>query len=185
MEGGRAALPGVVNAALRSFPPLCGPAARVLILGSMPGAASLLAVEYYAHPRNAFWNIAAALFGIDRRQPYAARVEALQHAGIAVWDVLATCRRRTSLDADIEPASIIVNDLGDFLRRNDGIRHIYFNGDTARRLYERHVLATLSAPQQQIPRLTLPSSSPAHAARTLQQKVEAWSVIRQDLNAYS
>jgi hypoxanthine-DNA glycosylase len=185
MEGGITALPGVVDAGLRSFPPMGGPDARVLILGSMPGAASLRALEYYAHPRNAFWNIAQALFGIDRTQPYAARAQALQVAGIAVWDVLATCRRRTSLDADIEPASIVANDLRGFLRRNDGIRHIYFNGDTARRLYERHVLATLTASQRQIPRQALPSSSPAHAARTLQQKIEAWSVIRQNLDGYS
>ena len=185
MEDGIAALPGVVNAALRSFPPICGRNARVLILGSMPGIASLDAVEYYAHPRNAFWSIAEALFGIARAQPYAARLRALQEAHIAVWDVLAACRRRTSLDSHIEPASIVVNDLRDFLRRNSGIGHIYFNGDTARRLYERHVLATLTPRQQQLPRQVLPSTSPAHAGRTLQQKIEAWSVIRQALAGYS
>lgn len=185
MENGIAALPGVVNAELRSFLPIRGPNARVLILGSMPGIASLGAVEYYAHPRNAFWSIAEALFGIVRAQPYAARVRALEQAHVAVWDVLAACRRRTSLDSDIEPASIVVNDLRDFLRRNAGIGHVYFNGDTARKLYERHVLPTLTPRQQQLPRLVLPSTSPAHAGLTLQQKIKAWAVIRQGLTAHS
>lgn len=176
-----AALSGVVNAELRSFLPICGANARVLILGSMPGVASLTATEYYAHPRNAFWSIAESLFGIDRAAPYAARVHALQRAGIAVWDVLASCRRRTSLDADIEPASIVANDLRSFLRRHAGIRHIYFNGNAARQLYERQVLPTLTPLQQLLPRVVLPSTSPAHAGRTLQQKITAWAVIRQEL----
>jgi hypoxanthine-DNA glycosylase len=185
MEDGIAALPGSVGAALRSFPPIRGRNARVLILGSMPGVASLTATEYYAHPRNAFWSIAQSLFGIDRTQPYATRVRLLAQAGVAVWDVLASCRRRTSLDSDIEAASIVANDLRDFLHRNAGIRHIYFNGNAARQLYERHVLPILTPRQQQLPRVTLPSTSPAHAGRTLQQKIKAWSVIRQDLASYS
>jgi double-stranded uracil-DNA glycosylase len=185
MEAGTAALPDVVDVGVRSFLPIRGRHARVLILGSMPGIASLTAAQYYAHPRNAFWSIAQALFGIARAQPYAARVRDLEAAHIAVWDVLATCRRRSSLDSDIEPASIVANDLRDFLRRNAGIRSIYFNGNTASRLYAQHVLATLTPRQQLIVRRTLPSTSPAHAGLTLEQKITAWAVIGRDLADHS
>ena len=167
-----------LNLRLQSFPPLQGHDARLLILGSLPGAASLQAHQYYAHPRNAFWSIVQALFNIERAQPYDARMHALQNRGVAVWDVLASCRRRTSLDAHIEPDSVVANDLREFLDGHPGIRHIYFNGAAAGRLFERHVLTTLTTCQQQLPRLVLPSTSPAHAGRSLQQKIEAWEVIR-------
>jgi hypoxanthine-DNA glycosylase len=143
----------------------------------MPGAASLQAHEYYANPRNAFWSISEALFGIDRNTPYPARVLALTSAGIAIWDVLKACRRKGSLDSAIERASIVTNDFSGLLSQHYGIQRIYFNGGTARQLYERHVLPTLSKDQQLIPRLTLPSSSPANARLSLQEKTCAWSVI--------
>jgi TDG/mug DNA glycosylase family protein len=162
---------------LRSFRPIRGPRVTRLILGSMPGAASLQAAEYYAHPRNAFWMVMEALFGIARTLPYPERMHALEAAGVAVWDVLATCRRRGSLDSAIELDSIVPNDFARFLQEHPGIQRIYFNGATARRLYDRHVLPTLPVEQQQITLLTLPSTSPANAGLSLQQKIEAWRVI--------
>jgi TDG/mug DNA glycosylase family protein len=145
----------------------------------MPGAASLQAGEYYAHPRNAFWMIAESLLGIAHKEPYSGRVRALEATGVAVWDVLRTCRRSGSLDSAIEPDSIVANDFRRFLQRNPGIGRIYFNGATARRLYARHVLATLPADQQLIPLLTLPSTSPANASNSLQEKTRAWRAIIQ------
>ena len=185
MESGVVALPGVIAPRLQGFPPLCGKAATCLILGTMPGVASLQAGEYYAHPRNAFWSIAESLFGVARAEPYAVRVRALELAGIAVWDVLATCRRRRSLDSDIEPDSIVANDFHAFLQRNPGIVRICFNGNSARMLFERYVLPTLSAQQQQIMRLALPSTSPANARLSLQQKTRAWAVISDSATDYS
>jgi TDG/mug DNA glycosylase family protein len=170
-------VPGIVG--LRSFAPIRGDDARCLILGSMPGAASLAAQQYYAHPRNAFWPIIESLLGIDRSAAYAERTQALASAGIAVWDVLKACRRRGSLDSAIEPDSIVPNDFRRFLRQNPGIERIFFNGNAARQLYDRHVLATLAAPQRLIPRLTLPSTSPAHAGRSVQEKTLAWRAILQ------
>jgi double-stranded uracil-DNA glycosylase len=145
----------------------------------MPGAASLRVAEYYAHPRNAFWMIAESLCGIAKDAPYPARVRALEAAGIAVWDVLETCRRSGSLDSSIEPESIVANDFSGFLQQNPGIRRIYFNGGAARQLYDRHVLGTLPENLQLIPRITLPSTSPANAGFSLQEKTRAWRVISQ------
>jgi hypoxanthine-DNA glycosylase len=162
---------------LRSFPPIEGSNATRLVLGSMPGAASLQAQEYYAHPRNAFWMIVESLFGIARAQPYFKRVRALEATGVAVWDVLMACRRPGSLDSAIETDSIVANDIQHLLQRNPGISRIYFNGAVARRLYDRHVLATMPEQMRSIPLATLPSTSPAHASLSLKDKTRAWSVI--------
>lgn len=149
----------------------------------MPGIASLQAHQYYAHPRNAFWPIVEHLWEIPRSLPYARRVAALRAEGIAVWDVLAQCRRRSSLDSDIDSESIVVNDFTGFFRRHPGIRTIAFNGGTARTLYRRHVLADLPVKWRELPGLLLPSTSPAHAARTLPQKIEAWKTLRNTSHA--
>jgi TDG/mug DNA glycosylase family protein len=166
-------------AGLRGFPPIAGSHATCLILGSMPGAASLAAREYYAHPRNAFWRIADALLGIPHAAPYAERTRALADSGIAVWDVLKACRRNGSLDSAIETDSVVVNDFRRFLAKHSGIDHIFFNGGAASALFQRHVLPRLSEKQQRIPRFTLPSTSPANARLTLAAKIRAWRLIRQ------
>lgn len=162
---------------IQSFPPLGNRQATRLVLGTMPGKASLLAGQYYAHPRNAFWYIIQALFGIPRELPYARRVRELATTGLAVWDVLAACTRGTSLDSDIVPESAVPNDFAGYLRSHPRIRIIYFNGGPARTLFERHVTPVLPADIRDIVRITLPSTSPTHARRSHAQKLEAWRVI--------
>lgn len=160
---------------IRSFPPLADPRARALILGSMPGAASLAAGQYYAHPHNAFWRILGALFGFDPRAPYALRVEAVLDARIAVWDVLATCVRHGSLDSNIEPTSQRPNDFARFFAEHPRIEHVFFNGTTAEACFRRSVIPGLRAPI--LPSTRLPSTSPAHASLDFSRKLAAWSAV--------
>jgi hypoxanthine-DNA glycosylase len=153
---------------VRSFPPLIAAGARVLILGSMPGLASLAADQYYAHPRNQFWPLLGGLLGFDPQAPYAQRVQALQAHGIAVWDVLAECRRSGSLDSAIDRASEHANDIPALLRAHPTICTILLNGGKAAASLRRH------HPQLAIPSVALPSTSPAHASRSHAVKQAAW-----------
>lgn len=162
---------------VHSFAPLSQPDATRLILGSMPGKASLAAGRYYAHPRNAFWQLMAALLRWPEATPYAARCEALLAEGIAVWDVLKTCTRTSSLDSDIDPASIVVNDFAAFFAAHPRIERIYFNGGTAEQIWRRHVLSALPPQWKNVETLRLPSTSPAHAALPFDEKLQRWSVL--------
>ncbi len=158
-----------------SFPPIARPDARVLILGSMPGAASLAAGQYYAHPRNAFWPIMGELLGFDPAAPYAQRTQALGDAGIALWDALRSCVRPGSLDAAIEQATMVGNDFSGLFARCPQIGHIYCNGAAAERCFRRVVLPALAGPA--LPLTRLPSTSPAHAGRSFAQKLADWRVV--------
>ena len=163
---------------LEGFPPIAASSANALILGSMPGIASLRQQQYYAHPRNAFWRIIEALFGVSAASPYTQRALAISDHGLALWDVMKHCRRKGSLDADIEAGSIIANDFITFFDQHPLIDRVFFNGATAEREYRRHVLPTLPAPMQSIRSQRLPSTSPANAGLTFQKKLAEWAVLR-------
>lgn len=159
---------------VRSFPPVSSPSATVLLLGSMPGQASLDAGQYYAHPRNAFWPLMELLLGVQAGWPYDMRIRGLVDRGLAVWDVLHACNRSGSLDSGIVASTMLANDLATFLGDHPGIRLIGFNGATAWRAYRRLVLPTLGPAHAGLPTVLLPSSSPAMAALDLAAKTEAW-----------
>lgn len=152
-----------------TFGPSVSPRCRVLILGTMPGVASLAAGAYYAHPRNVFWDIMGRLVGAGRELPYARRLARLRAHGMALWDVVAECERVGSLDAAIRAER--ANDLVGLLLRYPRLHTIAFNGQPAARLFQRHVPAC----PRTIRRVVFPSTSPAHAALDVEAKVRAWS----------
>ncbi|MGZ8135993.1 MAG: DNA-deoxyinosine glycosylase [Methylococcaceae bacterium] len=168
-------------AAIDGFDPIVSNNAKVLILGSMPGEISLLKQQYYAHPRNAFWPIMAALFGLGVEDCYQRRKEILMANGVAVWDVLQSCNRLGSLDAKIQMESIKINDLVCFFARYGVIRHVFFNGGMAEKVYRKYVLPEVTHRFDSLRYHRLPSTSPAYASVNLEQKIEAWKVIRQDV----
>lgn len=165
---------------LEGFPPIAAAHAHTLILGSMPGSASLAASRYYAHPRNAFWPIVGGVLGIDPALPYAQRTALLAARGYALWDVLDTCRRAGSLDVNIEPESMQVNAFLPFLLEHPALTRIFFNGAAAELIFGRQVapqLASALAPDPLPSLRRLPSTSPANAALSFARKLDAWREI--------
>ncbi len=155
----------------RSFPPIENPNATKLILGSMPGRASLEANQYYAHPRNAFWPIVGHICQFDPSLPYNERIKAIKAADIALWDVLAQCTRVGSLDSAIEQHSKVSNDFIKFLHQHPHIELIAFNGAEAEKSFKQLVLPNLKS--EEITLVRLPSTSPAHTI-PMQQKLATW-----------
>lgn len=167
------------NPAIYSFPAIADPQSRVLILGSMPGVASLQAGQYYAHPRNQFWQLIAALFADAPLTDYAQKQQLLLDNNIALWDVMHSCQRHGSLDSKIDKHSIIPNDFNHFFNTHPFAQHVFFNGATAETAFRKRVLSTLESKPLTLHRL--PSSSPAHAHLTLQQKLIQWQCIARTL----
>lgn len=155
---------------LQGLPPIANAHACVLILGSMPGEASLQAGQYYAHRQNRFWPFMGALVGANPTIPYPLRVQRLTEAGIAVWDVIASCRREGSLDSAIRDET--VNDFNEFLAAHPQVRTVLFNGAKAETSFVRRVLPTL--PPKALHCRRLPSTSPANASQTEAAKIAAW-----------
>ncbi|MEC7725104.1 MAG: DNA-deoxyinosine glycosylase [Planctomycetota bacterium] len=161
-------------ASVSSFPPVASRDARVLVLGSMPGVASLEAQRYYAHPRNAFWPIMGELLGFDASIPYRSRLAALRRSGVALWDVLAQCVRPGSLDSDIDLRSAQPNDFAGFLQRHRGVEQVLCNGGVAFQVFRRRVLPQLPPPFAALSVLQMPSTSPANAGARFEQKLAKW-----------
>lgn len=155
---------------LQGLPPIASADACVLILGSMPGVASLQAGQYYAHRQNRFWPFMGAMINAHPALPYPQRVQRLNSAGIAVWDVIANCRRDGSLDSAIRGEA--VNDFGRFLAGHSSIATVLFNGAKAEASFLRRVLPTLARTGLTYRRL--PSTSPANASQMDAVKLAAW-----------
>jgi hypoxanthine-DNA glycosylase len=161
---------------IHGFEPLARREAHTLILGSMPSRESLRQARYYAHPRNSFWPIIADLLHLPEEN-YPERALRVSRMGYAIWDVLQSCLRASSLDSDIVESSIQPNDFNLFFRAHRRIDRVFFNGATAEMMYRRHVLDSLPSTCQGIWYQRLPSTSPANAVMTLKEKRLAWREI--------
>lgn len=158
-----------------AFAPIVSANTRVLILGSLPGEASLAARRYYAHSQNQFWRLVGG--AIDREDlaalDYDARLSALLDAGVGLWDTVASALRSGSLDAAIREAEHAP--LADLVAALPELRAVAFNGGTSARI-GRKLLA--DTPIQLV---DLPSSSPAYAAMPFAEKRQRWLALREFL----
>jgi hypoxanthine-DNA glycosylase len=158
-----------LSSALQGLAPIARRDARLLVLGSFPGVASLQSQQYYAHPRNLFWPILSSLWDVDLLAlPYAQRVAQAQRHGLAVWDVYAACRREGSLDSAIEGAE--PNDLAGLVARLPKLAAIAHNGSESARSI--NVTGALGLPVHR-----LPSTSPANASWSFERKLAAWREV--------
>lgn len=159
----------------RAFAPVVAPHTRVLILGSLPGEASLAAGQYYAHPLNRFWHLVGAVIGREDLPAldYEARLEALLGAHVGLWDTIRSAVRPGSLDAairDVEHAP-----LAELVSALPHLRAVAFNGKTSARIGRAQLGET------SLELVDLPSSSPAHAGMPLAEKRNRWLHLRQFL----
>jgi len=159
----------MIDSLLTGLAPVIAPDTRIVILGSFPGAASLAARQYYAHPRNQFWKLVGALVGEDLYSlPYDERLPRLLAHRFGLWDVLAACEREGSLDSAIrKPAA---NDFERLHRLCPALETVGFNGQASGKFapqFAAHGYRTV----------VLPSSSPAHMALNFEQKLERWRVL--------
>jgi hypoxanthine-DNA glycosylase len=151
-----------------SFPPVLDTGTRILVLGSLPGAASLAAGRYYAHPRNQFWRLVGDAFGVQlAAMGYEDRLQALLARAVGLWDVVADAEREGSLDAAIRNAA--ANNLTRLVQGLPKLRTIGFNGGTAARIG----MAALGPLANRYRCLPLPSSSPAYAI-PYERKLTRW-----------
>ncbi len=159
------------------FPPIIDSRSRVLVLGSMPGVASLEQQEYYAKPQNAFWRIMAKLYDFDPQLPYPERVQFILRARVAVWDVLASCVRPGSLDSAIRTRTVITNDLVGLLSDYRAIGYVCFNGRKAEDIFRKQLARKVCAVRPEIRYICLPSTSPAMATLDFDAKLGHWRAL--------
>ncbi|EGJ12077.1 MULTISPECIES: DNA-deoxyinosine glycosylase [Rubrivivax] len=158
-----------MNARLVGLAPVADARTRLVVLGSFPGVASLAAGQYYAHPRNQFWPILSALWGLDLRAlPYPERLQEMLRHGLGLWDVYAACRREGSLDTAIEQPEL--NDFAALRRLAPGLQAVAHNGGESARTMRRLQALGLAT-------LRLPSTSPANASWSFERKLAAWREV--------
>ncbi len=157
---------------ISSFEPIADPHAKILILGSMPGNASLIASQYYAHKQNAFWRIMSELLQFELNSPYEVKTQMLKSARIALWDVLKSCKRVGSLDSNILPNSQTVNNFQNFFQQHQFISKVCFNGSKAENCFNRYFAKMIHGSSKQF--IRLPSTSPANASIPYEEKLKAW-----------
>lgn len=160
---------------IQSFASLSNHNAKVLLLGTIPGVKSLSMNEYYGHSRNHFWKLLATIFNEPILTDYKLKKEMLLRNNIPVWDVIQTCERQGSLDSAITKE--VPNDFTTFLNEHPNVKIIAFNGQKVVALFKKHVRLN-----QEYALITLPSTSPANASKSFEQKLKEWSIIAPSKN---
>ena len=152
------------------FPPLYDENSQILILGSFPSVKSREAMFFYGHPQNRFWKVASRIFGAPVPETIDEKKKFLLSNKIALWDVIASCEIKGSSDSSIKNA--VPNDLSEIFKKAD-IKHIFVNGKTAEKYYNKYTKDTVGKTA-----VCLPSTSPANAAWTVERLVKAWEIIK-------
>ena len=153
-----------------SFEPISNKEATILILGTMPGQQSILLNQYYGQSRNNFWKFIYTIFETPFSDDYENKKALLLENNIALWDVLQVCERKGSLDSAIK--NEVANDFEDFLKIHPKINHIFFNGQKAASFFNKYVVL-----EKHYQTTTLPSTSPANAGKTFEDKLLEWKKI--------
>jgi hypoxanthine-DNA glycosylase len=166
-------VPMTAPSLLQCFAPVVSAETHTLVLGSLPGAASLAAAQYYAHPRNQFWDLLGDVIGCPLRPlAYEERLATVLRHGVGLWDVVAEAERKGSLDSNIRGHA--GNDLRTLLDTLPNLRTIGFNGGTAVKIGEQ----ALGPLVQKYRVIRLPSSSPAYAGMRYADKLAVWLTLR-------
>ena len=152
------------------FPPLYDENSQILILGSFPSVKSREAMFFYGHPQNRFWKVTSRIFGAPVPETIDEKKKFLLSNKIALWDVIASCEIKGSSDSSIKNA--VPNDLSEIFKKAD-IKHIFVNGKTAEKYYNKYTKDTVGKAA-----VCLPSTSPANAAWTVERLVKAWEIIK-------
>jgi hypoxanthine-DNA glycosylase len=156
-----------------SFPPVVNEHSRVLVLGSLPGEASLAQSQYYAHPQNRFWHLIGDVIGVALPgMAYEARLQALLDHRVGLWDVIAKAKREGSLDSRIRDHA--TNDLAALVAGLPNLVAVAFNGGTAAKIG----MNALAESRLSLDLVKLPSSSPAYAAVPYAERLRAWEALR-------
>lgn len=156
---------------IHSFKPVVFDEAKVLILGTMPSIKSLDFQEYYGNRQNVFWKILFSVFREVYSDVYKDKLDLLQRNGIALWDVLQSCERKSSLDSDITAEE--ANDIKGLLIEYPNIRTIVFSSQKARQYFDKYI-----GQIEGVSLLTLPSPSGANARMSFQEKVTHWQELK-------
>ena len=152
------------------FPPLYNKDSRILILGSFPSVKSREQMFFYGHPQNRFWKVISSVFECNEPETIEEKKQLLLEKGVALWDVIASCEITGSSDSSIK--NVKVNDLSEIFAVAD-IRQIFVNGKTAEKYFKKYTKTQVGRDA-----ITLPSTSPANAAWTVERLIEEWKVIK-------
>ncbi|UJH90981.1 DNA-deoxyinosine glycosylase [Antarcticibacterium sp. 1MA-6-2] len=153
-----------------SFPPISNSETEILILGTLPGDRSLEMGEYFAHPRNRFWKIIAAITNNPLPEDYLQKRDLLYNTKIGVWNVLHKAHRKGSLDSAIQ--NEVPNDISRFIRKHTKLKVIAFDGLKAEALFDKHFTR-----RSDIKYILLPACSPANARFNLIALCDRWKEI--------